>query len=129
MAVPAEHSTLHVPSLSVLTLVENSVKHAIACRRSGGHLEIKARAEREQVRIEVCDDGSGFDESVISPGHGLYLLRERLQTLYPRQSASLLLPAAQRPVVVSLLIPAALSMHLPSPAPAYDYEQTSQLSR
>jgi hypothetical protein len=101
-------STFTIPALSVLTLVENSVKHAVACRRSGGRIEINTQVEGVYLRVDVRDDGAGFDESAILPGHGLDLLLRRLESLYQSNTASLLLAAAGVDVTLSqvtLLIP------------------------
>ena len=105
LTMAPECAVFKVPALSVLTLAENSVKHAVACRRSGGLVEISAQIDSGRVRIEVCDDGAGFDESGILPGHGLDLLLKRLESLYQSDIASLSLPVAGGPARVTLLIP------------------------
>ena len=69
-----------VPKLSLQTLVENSVKYAVATRREGGSIVVSATPAAGGVRLEVSDDGPGFDGDNESPaGHGLALLRDRLQ--------------------------------------------------
>ncbi|MBL8233793.1 MAG: histidine kinase [Bryobacterales bacterium] len=71
-----------IPSLSILTLAENAIKHSISARRAGGRVAIYAHDEGGAVVVRVEDDGSGFKESALLPGHGLDLLRERLTLLY-----------------------------------------------
>jgi len=68
-----------VPRLSLQTLVENSVKYAVSPRRTGATIWIRARLDQSGLRLEVEDDGTGFGVDAELPGHGLALLRERLQ--------------------------------------------------
>jgi LytS/YehU family sensor histidine kinase len=74
---PGVESAL-VPRFSLQTLVENSVKYAIAPRRNGGRVSVRAAARDGRVRIEVEDDGPGFDPDGAPANHGLALLRQRL---------------------------------------------------
>jgi LytS/YehU family sensor histidine kinase len=71
-------SSWMIPPLLVQTLVENSVKHAIAPRPSGGHIRVDASAHNGQLVIGVWDDGPGFSADAIVPGHGLDNLKGRL---------------------------------------------------
>src|SRR5262249_37066600 len=70
---------LAVPRLSLQTLAENSVKYAVSPSRTGATIWIRARLDQSGLRLEVEDDGPGFEEKAELPGHGLALLRERLQ--------------------------------------------------
>jgi signal transduction histidine kinase len=73
-----------VPPLSVQTLVENSIKHAIAPRRGGGEIRVAVRRDADggALALGVWDDGPGFDAENLAPGHGLDNLRQRLAALY-----------------------------------------------
>lgn len=82
IAIPEELLPLEVPPLTLEILVENSIKHAIAPRRTGGELRIIGRTEREQLVLEVWDDGPGFTLDEIRAGHGLDNLKGRLSTLF-----------------------------------------------
>lgn len=74
---------LRVPALSVQTLVENSVKYAVGAARSGATISIGARFRDGELRVEVSDDGPGFEpDHHFKPGHGLDLVRQRLDTLF-----------------------------------------------
>lgn len=73
---------LPIPRLAVQTLVENAVKYAVSPRSEGGSISVHAKAEGHGARISVSDDGGGFDDIAIRPGHGLALLRARLQMLF-----------------------------------------------
>ena len=70
------------PPFSIQTLVENSVKFAVAPRREGGEIVVTARLEGGRLLLEVSDDGPGFDASAIEPGHGLDNLSSRLAALF-----------------------------------------------
>ena len=80
--VPDGAGSIEVPPFSVQTLVENSVKHAIAPRREGGEVRISVRKSADRLQIEVFDDGPGFEPSAISSGHGLDNLRTRLAAVF-----------------------------------------------
>jgi signal transduction histidine kinase len=67
-----------IPPLAVQTLVENSIKHAIAPRPHGGQIRVEASPAAESVVLTVWDDGPGFTAADIRPGHGLENLQARL---------------------------------------------------
>ena len=69
-----------MPSLMLMTLVENAVKHGIA-PRGGGRIAIRAARDAKGMRVEVDDDGPGLTRP---PGRGVGLanVRERLRAVY-----------------------------------------------
>jgi sensor histidine kinase YesM len=77
-----------VPSLLLLTLVENAVRHGISQRVEGGCIAIRARARDARLEVEIEDDGPGFAADVLAgddlgPQHtGLANCRRRLALLY-----------------------------------------------
>jgi sensor histidine kinase YesM len=73
-----ELAAFEVPPLVVQTLVENSVKHAIAARSSGGRIRVEVSVNGANVVISVWDDGPGFTPAAMLPGHGLENLQSRL---------------------------------------------------
>ena len=75
-----------LPPLAVESLVENSVKHAIAPRREGGEVRVTARAVDGAIEIEVADSGPGFSLEAIPRGHGIDNLLARLEVLYNGQA-------------------------------------------
>jgi two-component system, LytTR family, sensor histidine kinase AlgZ len=79
---PADVARCEVPPLAVQTLVENSVKHAIAPRPKGGSIRIAAERTGDTLRLTVWDDGPGFTTVAMRPGHGLDSLRARLAARY-----------------------------------------------
>jgi LytS/YehU family sensor histidine kinase len=85
--VPAELRAIEVPPLAVQTLVENSLKHAVATRRDGAAVSICARVSAGQVEVEVLDDGPGFSVDSIKAGHGLENLQSRLAALFDERAS------------------------------------------
>jgi signal transduction histidine kinase len=80
---------LTLPPMTLLTLVENAVRHGIDPSEAGGRIEVGARREAGGVRLWVADTGRGIDETK-APGIGLANLRERLAaTLGDRATLSL----------------------------------------
>jgi LytS/YehU family sensor histidine kinase len=80
--VPDEIGELEVPPMTLQTLVENSIKHAVSANRFGGEIRVAARLGAENLRLEVSDDGAGFDKAALKPGHGLDSLQDRLAVLF-----------------------------------------------
>jgi len=80
--IPPELDDVTVPRFALQTLVENSVKFAVAPRRDGGTIRVGASEQDGVVTLVVEDDGPGFDLAVAPSGHGLALLRERLALSY-----------------------------------------------
>jgi sensor histidine kinase YesM len=82
--IPEELQDSKVPPFSIISLVENAVKHGITSQRGGGEVLLSAIAEQdtECLIIEVRDTGPAFDLASIPPGHGLDNLVARLQTIF-----------------------------------------------
>lgn len=89
-----------LPRFSLQTLVENAMKYAIAPRRNGGRVAIRAAARGGRVRIEVEDDGPGFEAEALPANHGLALLRQRLALTYGDRATLSLQTAPGRTVVI-----------------------------
>jgi len=79
---PTAFDEIGVPPLAIQTLVENSVKHVVAARREGGSISVHAAAQNGRLVVSVSDDGPGISEEAVIKGHGLAVLRERLQVLF-----------------------------------------------
>lgn len=92
---------VRVPRMSIQTLVENSVKYAVSPRREGGTIAVRAALRDGTLRVDVTDDGPGFD-AVLPEGHGLALLRARLQMLFADRGS---LDITTRPTTVSVCVP------------------------
>lgn len=78
----------YLPPLSLQPLVENSIKHGLLPKREGGVISIRAMRQEagHSVRIEVEDNGRGFDPSQPQASDsnrvGLANVRKRLQNCF-----------------------------------------------
>jgi hypothetical protein len=73
---------LRCPPMTLLTLVENAVRHGIDPSEEGGHIEIRVVADGDRVRASVRDTGVGMRRTEGGLGTGLATLRERLQLVF-----------------------------------------------
>ena len=82
--VHAEPSTLSLrcPPMSILTLVENSVRHGIDPSEVGGTIEIRVERRHDRCLINVVDSGVGLRLASRGLGTGLATLRERLRLVF-----------------------------------------------
>ncbi|MGC2744832.1 MAG: ATP-binding protein, partial [Candidatus Angelobacter sp.] len=71
-----------IPPFSIQTLVENSIKHAIAPLRVGGNVRITVEPAGDTLAIRVSDSGPGFSMDDIPTGHGLSNLQGRLAHIF-----------------------------------------------
>ena len=76
-----ELRSLRFPTMALLTLVENAVRHGIDPSEEGGHIEVGGRRDGDTVTLWVQDSGIGMAETA-APGTGLTNLRARLQAFY-----------------------------------------------
>ena len=84
---PPELTSAEVPAYALQTLIENSMKHAVATRREGGFVSIKVFRDGDSLVAEVRDDGPGFSRDALRAGHGLDMLEQRLEALYGAASS------------------------------------------
>ena len=105
--VPADLNQSRIPPLALQTLVENSVKYAIAPDRSGGDIRIIGAQSNGGVRVEVSDSGPAFTLESAPLGHGLDNLKGRLATLFgDRAGLTLQRSAGRNSLILSVpLIP------------------------
>ena len=107
--------TALIPVLSVQPLIENAVKHGVSSRSGLGMVRLNARATPEGVRIEVSDDGEGFQSSSRrrnSPsggGVGLDNVRQRLRLCFG-ESAGVQIESSDHGSTVSFVVPAATTV-------------------
>ena len=73
---------LDCPTMTLLTLVENAVRHGIDPSEEGGRIEVRVGVREGRCRAEVIDTGVGLDGDGGRPGTGLTNLRERLQLAF-----------------------------------------------
>lgn len=70
------------PPMTLLTLVENAVRHGIDPSEEGGRIDIAARLRGGRVIVRVADTGVGLHPASGGLGTGLSTLRERLQLAF-----------------------------------------------
>lgn len=79
-ALHAEEAALPLfcPPMTLLSLVENAVRHGIDPSERGGRIDIRVCVRGESCRVEVADTGVGLMHASDGSGTGLANLRERL---------------------------------------------------
>lgn len=70
------------PPMTLLTLVENAVRHGIDSSEVGGRIEVRVTERDGRCRAQVIDTGVGLRRSGDGLGTGLSTLRERLQLTF-----------------------------------------------
>ena len=73
---------LRCPPTTLLTLVENAVRHGIDPSEEGGRIEVRVRVQEGRCHAEVIDTGVGLPDAGEGAGTGLAALRERLQLVF-----------------------------------------------
>jgi two-component system LytT family sensor kinase len=84
---------LVVPSMLLQPLIENSIKHGLEPRISGGTVTLRSRIRNGRLLLEVEDDGVGVAperplhspvSGLVRPGTGIGMknVRERMEVLY-----------------------------------------------
>jgi hypothetical protein len=99
---------LRCPPLTLLTLVENAVRHGIDPAEDGGHIEVVVKLRDGRCCIGVCDSGVGLRDTGQGPGTGLAGLRERLQLAFAGQAQLRIAARQPRGVRAEIEFPATL---------------------
>jgi sensor histidine kinase YesM len=88
-AVDADASALdcECPSTSILTLVENAIRHGLDPSEIGGRIEVRVIRLGQRLRVTVMDTGVGMRGDGQGTGTGLSNLRERLRIAYGTDTA------------------------------------------
>jgi hypothetical protein len=73
---------LHCPPMTLLTLVENAVRHGIDPSEVGGRIEVSVALRSDRCHARVVDTGVGLQPAGTAGGTGLSTLRERLQLVF-----------------------------------------------
>jgi two-component system LytT family sensor kinase len=91
--IAEETLDVEVPSMLLQPLIENSIKHGLEPRISGGTVTLRSRIVGKTLVIEIEDDGVGVEPGVAvtapvsglvreGTGIGMRNVRERMQVLY-----------------------------------------------
>ncbi|HSP17539.1 MAG TPA: histidine kinase [Thermoanaerobaculia bacterium] len=107
-AMNVDPSALKVrcPPTTLLTLVENAVRHGIDPSEEGGRIDIEIERLGERCVVRVTDTGAGLHPSANGPGTGLTTLRERLQLIFGDAAHLRLTSGAPRGLAVEVDLPA-----------------------
>lgn len=73
---------LGCPPMTLLTLVENAVRHGIDPSEEGGRIDIHVQRRGERCVLRVSDTGVGLGQAGEGLGTGLSTLRERLELAF-----------------------------------------------
>jgi sensor histidine kinase YesM len=99
---------LLVPQLILQPLVENALRHGIACCREGGWLEIVSRRVKGMIEIRIRNSVGGKTQA--GTGLGLENTRSRLKHLYSDE-AEFSFTSADPYVATALLVCPAFASH------------------
>ena len=94
------------PPMTLLTLVENAVRHGIDPSEDGGRIEVRVTQRQGRCLSQVIDTGVGLRPASGSLGTGLATLRERLQLVFGDEAQLRLSELAPRGVSAELEFPA-----------------------
>jgi len=94
------------PSMMLISLVENAIKHGLNPLLQGGAISIAAMQIDGTLSVSVADTGRGIDDQLGS-GVGLSNIRDRLAALFGPGAGLLLSPRAPHGVVATIKIPLA----------------------
>ncbi|HTY48580.1 MAG TPA: histidine kinase [Steroidobacteraceae bacterium] len=102
--LPADLAEVPIPTMMLLTLVENALKHGIGPTVEGGIVRVSAVCEGGSLLLKVADSGQGLD---VRHGHGAGLanISQRLLMMYGPDAMLSLRPAEPRGVVATICLP------------------------
>jgi GAF domain-containing protein/tetratricopeptide (TPR) repeat protein len=107
--VDPEAEQVKIPSMLLQPLVENAVKHGIAPKVEGGKIVLSAACENGVLRLEVVDNGVGFDSSnaqrLYRDGVGMKNVRDRLKALYGNDDCLQIQSAPNAGTKIHIVIP------------------------
>jgi hypothetical protein len=109
--VDADVRGLRVPPMTLLTLVENAVKHGIDPGEEGGRIDIRVQRHGARCLVQVSDTGVGLLHAGDGLGTGLSTLRERLRLFFGDAAQLRLTAQAPRGVCAEIEFPAGTQVH------------------
>ena len=102
---------LRCPPLTLLTLVENAVRHGIDPSEEGGRIEVDVQRRGDHILVRVCDTGVGLQHTGDGLGTGLSTLRERLRLCFGADAQLRIAAQEPRGVCAELDLPAQETAH------------------
>jgi len=110
--IAEETLAVMVPSMLLQPLIENSIKHGLEPRISGGTVTLRSRILSDgRLLLEVEDDGIGMETehegAVGSKGGGIGMrnVRERLEVMYGSSAEAEIVSRPGRGTMVTLVLP------------------------
>jgi signal transduction histidine kinase len=104
--LPADLAQIRVPTMMLLTLVENALKHGINPIIEGGFIRVSASRSGPALVLKVADSGHGIsDQQRQGTGTGLSNVRLRLMMQYGHAAQLSLAHAEPRGVVAAISLP------------------------
>lgn len=97
---------LRCPPITLMTLVENAVRHGVDPSEEGGRIEVHVRLQDGRVRAQVIDTGVGMRNQGQGLGTGLSTLRERLQLTFGSDAHMRLIANEPHGVCAEVFFPA-----------------------
>ena len=95
-----------VPPLLIQPLIENSFEHGFTNREKNYRLELTFSIANNQLAIELCDDGEGFDADASKPeSKAMNIIQERLLLLDPKLADSFSFTRANDKTFVRFILP------------------------
>ena len=104
--VDPETRPVPCPPMTLLTLVENAVRHGIDPGEEGGRIDIGASLRGDRCHLTVVDTGVGLQATGHGLGTGLAALRERLQLVFGGDATLVLSETLPHGVRVEIEFPA-----------------------
>jgi signal transduction histidine kinase len=74
--------TIRCPRMTLLTLVENAVRHGLDPSEEGGRIDVAVTLSGARCLVRVSDTGAGLRPTDVGLGTGLASLRERLRLAF-----------------------------------------------
>jgi len=105
LVLPTELAQVRLPSMLLLTLVENAIKHGIEPALRGGEVRVSADQADGVLHVRVEDSGIGLQDNVLD-GTGLANARRRLALAHPG-AATLSLLALEDGTLAEITLPLA----------------------
>lgn len=97
---------LSCPPMTLLSLVENAVRHGIDPSEKGGRIDVRVHMRGERCRVEVADTGVGLVHANDGSGTGLVNLRERLALAFGPEAQFWLNPLQPQGACAEIEFPA-----------------------
>jgi LytS/YehU family sensor histidine kinase len=102
--LPEELRNARMPSLMLLTLVENAIKHGLGPLQAGGRIDLRASSDAGRLRVDVADTGQGFAKSA-GGGTGLANIRARLRAIFGQAATLSLALNTPQGVIATIVLP------------------------